>query len=83
MKQCRSPCSRSQGTELITGNAEFSFILIGKSTMAFLTDQSWRVLKSWYTAGGQEQRFRRCFADGLNQSLVLPGAQANHLSEHV
>ena len=38
---------------------EFPFNLIGKSTMTFLTGQSWRVLKSWYTGGGPEQRFRR------------------------
>ena len=25
---------------------------------------------------GPEQRFRRCFADGLNQSLVLSAVQA-------
>ena len=36
---------------------EFPFILIGKSTMTFLTGQSWRVLKSWYTSGGPEQGF--------------------------
>ena len=47
---------------------KFPFNLIGKSTMAFLTGQSWRVLKSWYTGGDLEQGFRRCFADGLNQS---------------
>ena len=34
---------------------EFPFNLIGNSTMAFLTGQSWRVLKSWYTGGGREQ----------------------------
>ena len=49
---------------------EFLFILIGKSTMAFLTGQSWRVLKSWCTGGSLEQGFWRCFADGRNQSLV-------------
>ena len=49
---------------------EFPFILIGKRTMAFLTGQSWRVLKSWCTGGRPEQEFRNCFADGLNQSLV-------------
>ena len=51
---------------------EVPFILIGKSTMAFLTGQSWRVLKSWYTGGGPEQGPGRCFedADGHNQSLV-------------
>ena len=26
--------------------------------------------------GGEEQGFRRCFADGLNQSLVSSAAQA-------
>ena len=41
---------------------EFPFKLIGKG---FLRGQSWRVLKSWYTAGGPEQGFWRCFADGL------------------
>ena len=68
---------------------EFPFNLIGKSTMAFLTDQSWRVPKSWYTSGRQEQGFRCCFADGLSQSLVLSVAQArckgvasNHRLEH-
>ena len=44
--------------------------------MALLTGQSWCALKSWYTAGGPEQGFRRCFADGLNQSSVLSEAQA-------
>ena len=34
--------------------------------MAFLTGQSRRVLKSWYTGGGPEQEFRRCFADEGN-----------------
>ena len=37
---------------------------------AFLTGQSWRVLKSGYTAGNPEQGFRRCTADGVNQSLI-------------
>ena len=36
----------------------------------FLTGQSWRVLKSGYTAGSPEQGFRHCFADGVNQSLI-------------
>ena len=35
--------------------------------MAFLTGQSRRVLKSWYTGGDPDQGFRRCYADGLNQ----------------
>ena len=39
-------------------------------TKPFLTGQSWRVPKSGYTAGSPEQGFRRCFADGVNQSLI-------------
>ena len=46
--------------------------------MAFLTGQSWHVLKSWYTGGGLEQEFRHRFADGLNKSLVLSAMQANY-----
>ena len=44
--------------------------------MVFSTSQSWRVLKSWYTGEGQKLGFWRCFADGLNQSLVSSVAQA-------
>ena len=56
--------------ELSKMRLESPFNLIGKSTMAFLTGQSWRVFKSWYIGGGLKQGFRRCFADELNQSLV-------------
>ena len=49
---------------------EFPFILIGKSTMTFLTGQSWHVLESWYIGRDAKQGFRRCFEDGLDQSLV-------------
>ena len=35
--------------------------------MAFLTGQSWCILKSWYTDGDPEQGFRCCFTDRLNQ----------------
>ena len=49
---------------------EFPFILIGKSTMAFLTGQSWCILKSWYIGGSPDQGLWRCFADGLIQSLL-------------
>ena len=42
----------------------FPFILIGELT------------KSWYTGGGPEQEFRRCFGDRLNQSLVLSVVQS-------
>ena len=56
--------------ELPEVGLEFPFILIGKSSMAFLTGQSWRVLESSYTGGGPQQGFRRCFTDGLHQNLV-------------
>ena len=53
-------------------------------SMAFLTDQLWRILNFWYTAGDPEQGFRRCFTDEINQSLVSSVVQARiHLSiEH-
>ena len=35
--------------ELPEMRSEFPFKLIGKWTMAFLTGQSWCLLKSWYT----------------------------------
>ena len=56
--------------QLPESRLEFPFVLICKSTMAFLTGQSWRVIKSWYTGGVLDQEFRRCFADGLSQSSV-------------
>ena len=34
-------------------------------------EEARHVLKSWYTGGSPEQGFWRCFADGLNQSLVI------------
>ena len=45
-------------------------------SMAFLTDQSWHILKFWYTAGDPEQGLWHCFADGIYQSLVSSVAQA-------
>ena len=56
--------------ELPEVSFEFPLNLIGKSTMAFLTSQSSRVLKSCYTGGNPEHGFWRSFADGLNRSLV-------------
>ena len=56
---------------------KFPFNVIGKLTMAFSTGQSRRVLKSLYTGGDPEQRFWRCFTDGLNQNSLVPSvAQA-------
>ena len=55
---------------------KFPFNLIDKLTMAFLTGQSWCILKSWYAGGGLKQGFQCCFVDGLNQSLVSSVMQA-------
>ena len=49
--------ARNKLNELPEECFEFSFALIGKSTMAFLTGQSWSVLKSWYTGGDPQQGF--------------------------
>ena len=68
-------CTPNGLNELQEERFEFPFILIGKSTMKFLTGQSWRVLKSWYTGGDPQQGFQRCFADGLDQSLVSSAVQ--------
>ena len=50
---------------------EFPLNLIGKSKMAFLTGQSWCVLKSWYTGWGPEQGFWHWPADRLNQGYTV------------
>ena len=55
-----------QRTQRITVN-EFPSHVIGKSTTAFLSGQSWRVLKFWYTGGETKQGLRRRFADELYQ----------------
>ena len=46
---------------------KFPFNLVGKSTMAFLTDQSWHVRKSWYTFGSLEQGVQCCFVMNLTR----------------
>ena len=56
---------------------KFCFIFVGKLTMAFLTGQSQRLLKSWYSAWGPEQGFWCCFTEGLNKSLVVSVTQAD------
>ena len=58
--------SAPKGLNQLPEAFEFPLNLIGKSTMAFLTGQSWCILKSWYTGEDLEQEFRRCFADGHN-----------------
>ena len=55
---------------------EFSFDLIGKLTVAFSTGQSWCVLKSWYTGGGQEQEFQCCLVVSVVQ-VRLVGTQSS------
>lgn len=42
---------------------EFALKLIGQWKKSFLTNQSWCILKSWYTAGGPDQRFWHWHAD--------------------
>ena len=49
--------------------------------MAFLTGQSRRVLKSWYTGGGPEKGFWRWRADGINQKFS--SAYGGFLSQQV
>ena len=41
---------------------EFPFMLMGLLTMTYLKGLSYRIVKSWYTDGCLEQRFRGCFA---------------------
>ena len=71
-------------SELPEKHFKFPFIFIGKWTMAFLTGQSWNILKSWswYPGGSPEQGFRCCFTDKLNQSKVSSNsvAQARKMS---
>ena len=69
-------CAPNGLNELLEAGCAFPFILTGKSTVAFLTGLSWRELKSWYTGGGPEQWFQRCFADWLDQSFVSSATQA-------
>ena len=71
-KQHRYPCPGppTDSVNLPEMRFEFLLILIGQSTMAFLTGPG----------GDQEQGFGCCFADGLNQSsrvLVSFVVQAN------
>ena len=50
-------CSPKRLNKVLKGCFEIPFILIDKSTMAFLTGQACCILKAWYTAVGQEQGF--------------------------
>ena len=54
---------------------EFSFIVIGKWTMAYLTANH-NMYSHPSRQGGLEQEFWCCFTDRLNQSLISSLAQA-------
>ena len=74
-KQRRDPCSgpptdSTDYRKRVPNSPSTWLAITTNKTKAFLTGQSWRVLKSGYTAGSPEQGFRRCFADGVNQSLI-------------
>ena len=74
-KQRRDPCSGpptdSTNYRKCVSNSPSTWLAITTNkTKPFLTGQSWRVLKSGYTAGSPEEGFRRCFEDGVNQSLI-------------
>ena len=58
-KWCGYPCSAGSPNELseLPENVHSEF----PSTMAFLTCQSWCILKSWYSGRGLEQGHLRCF----------------------
>ena len=58
---------------------EFPFIVFGKSTMAFLTGQSWRILKFWYTGGAQNKDIGAISQTGFTKSLVPCVAQARKM----
>ena len=83
MKQRRDPFSGPQWIQQINVPFKFPSILIGKFTKAFLTSQSWCILKSWYPDGGSEQGFRCGFANRLNQSFRVSfvGQAIVHLSD--
>ena len=75
-KQRRDPCSGppmdSTNYRKCVSNFPSTWLAIRtkQNKGLFLTGQSWRVLKSGYTAGSSEQGFRRCVADGVNQRLI-------------
>ena len=55
--------------ELTEMRFKFPFNLIGKSTMALLTGQSKRVIKSWYT-GAQNKDFYAVLQTDLGPSVA-------------
>ena len=74
-KQRRDPCSgpptdSTNYRKCVSISPSTWLAITTNKTKPFLTGHSWRVRKSGYTAGSPEQGFRRCFADGVNQSLI-------------
>ena len=69
-------CATKGLKELVEVVSNFLSSLSSNRQCLFLTGQSWRILKSWYTGVGPEQGFGCCFADGLNYSFVSSVAQA-------
>ena len=64
VKQCQYPFSGTPLDSTISQiHLKFPFNLVGQSTMAFLTSQSLRILKSLYTGEGPEQGFWHYFTD--------------------
>ena len=61
-----APCGLNK---LLEACFELPFNLTGKMTMAFLTGQSWCMLKSRDTVGGPERGFQICFAGRHNPKL--------------
>ena len=55
---------------------QISFNLIGKSTMALLTGQSWWMLESWYTVGAKNKDCRTVSQTDSTKSLVPSVPQA-------
>ena len=58
--------------ELPEKRFEFPIILIGKSTVAFLTGRSWRVLTSWYTDRAENKDFDAVSQKDLTRVLKFP-----------
>ena len=83
-KQRRDPCSgpptdSTNYRKCVSNSLQPDWRSRQTKQRPFLTGQSWRVLKSGYTAGSLEQAFRRCFADGVNQSLVSSARRLHFL----
>ena len=77
-----SPPPPNRLNELLGMRFEFPFNLVGRSTMAFLKGESWRVLKSWYTGGAQNKDFCVVSQTDLTRSLFQSVARASEMTGH-